>query len=416
MLFIKRYPIQILLALCFIPTLIIDFECHDISKGTVLNYFVGYATGFGGRKLIGTIFGLFLPEYVQKRHILPIVFGTSVLMVILFCYLICRAVPNKKNYYLPTIAIIILYLISPFSILTYLSSHLSIWAMETYMIVLVLSWLISYIRIRGSLAYYIITLVTIILSTLIHHTFCCLFLPLMLALFTNDILSESFFSTRKTLVYGIICMIEFILFIFIWQFSSMNIDIDTLCQQLDGRTSPGIMFDIKDSNGFGKEGIWQYYYATNYENRMQNAPVFKYRYIELVLSLVLMSPLLIIFFYPWIYAIQHSRNKKQHWCYILMPSISICFSIPIFFMATDYGRWWFCLFFCQFLLLLTMIIIKDRRIKAAIASMYYYFSQRPYFASVIYLYILFCLHADPWYGLKEACQIRQILTQTPYYL
>ena len=45
-------------------------------------YFVGYSTGFGARKLLGTIFSFILPEYTTHRHLVPYIW--CVLLAIFF--------------------------------------------------------------------------------------------------------------------------------------------------------------------------------------------------------------------------------------------------------------------------------------------------------------------------------------------
>ena len=146
--FCAAYATQILILLCLFPTLLVTFENHDIAMHTTLNYFVGYETGFGGRKLIGTLCHLIMPYYISKRYILAMMWSAQGVMVVFFSMFVGRTIPCLSFSNVPAIMLAVVYMAGPFSMLHFISTRASVWVVETYMMVLTLSWLFVYLRYR----------------------------------------------------------------------------------------------------------------------------------------------------------------------------------------------------------------------------------------------------------------------------
>lgn len=122
------YSLPFILSISFIPSLVQCFNALMRGGGGLHSpyYFIGYETGFGGRKLIGSLFSLFLPDYVQHRHIGPIVFMAFLLLAFLFIILVFRTMKLKDLKSSPaaqsTLCFLAIYLFSPIRFLVLLDN------------------------------------------------------------------------------------------------------------------------------------------------------------------------------------------------------------------------------------------------------------------------------------------------------
>jgi hypothetical protein len=316
-------------------------------------YFIGYETGFGGRKLIGSLFSLFLPDYVQHRHIAPVVFMAFILLAIMFVVLVCRTIKLKdlksSSASQSILVFLAIYLISTYSIFGFIEQCAGF--IDVFLYLLTLAFVFIYIKYRGKWFYYFSTTLIVLAGCLIHHIFCCLFSPLFFALFINEVYSNNQLHVKEFVVYGIITLMLIILFCLIWFFSS-PVDIDAVYEQVCSRTN-GVCFKEKI--------VFQWLYGSNHENylSMWEQGNFPLRYHQFLPVIVLMSPIIALFCSPWIMAITKAVKGIQRRKYLLMFLAQNLLFLPIFVIATDYFRWWYAWFFCQIVMMLTMYKIKD---------------------------------------------------------
>jgi hypothetical protein len=316
-------------------------------------YFIGYETGFGGRKLIGSLFSLFLPDYVQHRHITPVVFMAFLLLAIMFVVLVCRTIKLKDMKSSPEsrsiLCFLAIYLISANSIFGFIGQCAGF--IDVFLYLLTLAFVFIYIKYRGKWFYYFSTTLIVLAGCLTHHIFCCLFFPLFFALFINEVYSNNQLRVKEFVVYGIITLMLIILFCLIWFFSS-PVDIDAVYEQVCSRTN-GVC--IKERI------VFHWLYGSNHENylSMWENGQFPLRYYQFLPVAVLMTPIIALFYSPWIMAIKNAEKGIQRRKYLLMFLAQNLLFLPIFVIATDYFRWWYAWFFCQIIMMLTMYKIKD---------------------------------------------------------
>lgn len=350
----SRYTMPFLLLMCFISPFV---KCINTLRGGggihSPYYFIGYETGFGGRKLIGTLLSPFLPEYVQHRHIVPIILIAFIVLSIAFIVFVCHTIKIRD---LKTtlaaqsvFAFIAVYLISDFSIFGFIGRCAGY--IDIFLYLTTFAFLFIYIKYRTKWFYYIGVALIVLSGCLIHHIFCCLFFPLFLALFIYDIYADNIFNAHKFLAYSIISTLLLLLFLLIWFFSS-PMDIDAVYEQVCNRTN-GVC--IKERL------VFQWLYGTNHENylSMWEIEQFPLRYYQFFPVLLLISPLLGLFCAPWIMSIRKAQKGPQRVKYLLMFLVQILVFFPIFIIATDYSRWWYAWFFCQTMMILTMYKIHD---------------------------------------------------------
>ncbi|MBQ8703044.1 MAG: hypothetical protein IJ524_01555 [Bacteroidales bacterium] len=398
--FVRKYRLPLLAALCLVPTVInvIRYSFHIGEWWPSVHYFVGYDTGFGGRKLIGTICGWLFPDYVTGGVVTGIVLVANLLLLLLLLLFVLRTV-KPGDAMTPVAAVLVLYVVQPFNVLQFCNRGMSAGFMETYQLVLTLGWLLLFLRWRGRWWYYLLTLLVAAAGCLIHHTFCCTLFPLFVALFVYD-MTDGGFSVKKAVVYGLICLAILSLFVSIWLFGHMNVDIDTLQADIVRRAAP-------DACGADKEALRQYYYdyGSNNVEGLQSL-----RIVEFVFSLLLMSPILAVFYWPWFAAARHSRQCR----YWIVPVVITVLTIPVFLRTTDYTRWWICWFFGLMALLLVVSHDGNLPLKEALERMWLFFKRRWYLAVLLLVYAA-QLYYISYEGLVPAIVLRNFLFGfTPY--
>lgn len=182
---------------------------------------------------------------------------------------------------------------------------------------------------------------------------CNIYFPLVFALFIYDIFSEDNRRKTKIILYSAITLGLFALFCAITFFSEMNVDFNTYYQYLQGRTTESI--DLSTD-----WALYYEYYAKMPEHISTYVePIWKYNIARFVLTLIVLAPLFIMFWLPWIYAIRHAPTKSDKWCYILMQCSLNVIILPAYIMAVDYMRWTYAYLFGQCALLLFMIYREE---------------------------------------------------------
>lgn len=404
--FVKEYKVFFVLAIAFVPALItvvtLAYGPVENYGWNILYYHVGYETGFGGRKLLASFCHFVFPEFVTLRNIRTMVIIANFTLVLLFILFTGKSILNcrKTSVWLP---VSLLYLLGPFSIVAFMTSELSVAFTETYQIVLTLVWLLLWVRYRGKWLFYIATLLVATTCCLQHHTFCCTLFPLYVGLFAYDIIGSNRLHTNKMIVYGSICFILLGILFVIWKFSQMTIGIEELNDWLKEHASV-------DAFEGSRQAQTAYYYQTNAENREAISEMFswRFRYGELFWSIVLMLPLLVTVYYPWVRASHTASSKLSAWRYRLVWILITILTVPIFCMAIDYSRWFICYFFSMFAATMAVISTKDRPLSAALSRMYRWFSNHPFFSVALVLYLI-GLHCTSYhegdFGLREAIKL-----------
>jgi len=349
--FCEQYSVQIFVFLMCIPALL-NIRTGDINSYHTFFYFIDYSTGFGGKKLLGEICSLWLPKEVGKQHLLPLITTIVFLMVALFSWFCGKCLSRNQQNKQPLLVFIAIYLLSPFSFLMLVNM---ISRVDFYLATATLLFLYLFIRHRGTWYYYILTLIIICLASLLHHIFCNIFFPLFFALFIYDIYSERIHVTQKTVYYLTISLLLSLLFFSIVFFSKMNIGFESLYSYLQERSTDS-------TSALSLKGALYYeYYAKIPEHYIAYVqPVLKYNIARFGLTIIVLSPLLFLFWTPWILAIHHSTDKREKWCYILMQLFIHLIILPAYLMAIDYDRWNCAYCFIQFCLILVLYYLEEK--------------------------------------------------------
>ena len=403
---LKWLPLALFAA--FIPSIV--YSAMQIVKGNWLGnyslyYYVGYETGFGGRKLIGTICSLFFPEHITAHFMWGVIFCVVCVMIAMFVWFVTHCVKRSIPNAMPAVAVTLLYCVGPFSLIGFIQERLAVYFIDPYHFILTFSWLLLFMRYRGKWFFYIITLVVSVTACLIHHTFCCTLFPLFVALFVYDTLDNGRINWRKAVCYGLICVILLAVLVVIWTQSYMNVDIETLSAQIGERVDPDAYYKWEDTDS----ALFVMFYASNALNReiAFNMLSATNLCIELVLTIICMLPFIWLFWKPWFMAAELVEVPLLKWKYRSVSIVITCLTLPIFFMATDYSRWFAGYFFSLFSVTLVTIAMRDNPLIQAWKQVLLYFRRRPWIALVLIVYAI-QMHMNFFSGLDLAIRIRKM--------
>lgn len=349
----KRTPW--LLVLCFIPALCYFFlhSFGDISSDHAMFYFNTYSMGWGGRKLLGTLFNLFYPGDVSRGAILSFVYTVN-FIAIFFLILIVSQCLKADCRRAGTLAVIFgLYLMSPYSFVKYIGAGWTLHFIDIYLIALTLVCVWLFMHYRDKWFFYPLLLLLTFSACLIHHLFCSTLLPMLIALFLYDILSDRQKTVRKMMSYGTILMVLFVVFVCIYKYSRMTVDIDTFYNNMVARCPSNLVHHDKDY------AVYMQFYASNKSNIDWGKYYMHDRHVETVFTLLFMLPLLVVLWMPWLMSIKHASSLSQRLKYVVVLGASVCFAYPGFVAVTDYGRLFYIFFLCQALLVLLVCFLKD---------------------------------------------------------
>lgn len=364
------------------------------------NYLVGYETGFGGRKLIGTLFGWIMPDYIEPCHIRMFILPANLLMLMLFAWFVYRASSLMANKRFPLLLFVAVYAVSPFSIMGFVDTKQSLGFMDAYQLVLTMVWLLLYMRRREGAFYYVATLLIVVVCLLIHHTFLCTLFPLFISLFVYDIMSDNGNWRRKLLYYASVSGVIALLFFAMWRFSRMNVEFDVLYDRLCHKADTAVLPD--------KSGLWFLYYMSNGENVHSNHDLLPLRYVEFLYTVVLLFPLYMVLYYPWMSAARKAESMCARLRYRAVYLSVTLLSLPIFIVATDYTRWWLGFCFSMFAVTMVAVHIGDEGIIQRLKAMFS-FARRRWWLAIVAIIYLAQFSALDFRGLKQAIELRMWL-------
>ena len=405
--FLKWLPIALFAS--FVPSIV--YCVMQLIKGNWLGnyslyYYVGYETGFGGRKLIGTICSWLFPEHITAHFMWGVILCAVCVMIALFVWFVTRCIKQSIPNAIATVAVTILYAILPFSLIGFLQARLAVYFIDTYHFILTFIWLLLFMRYRGKWHFYIITAIISVAACLIHHTFCCTLFPLFVALFLYDTFDGANINWRKAIAYSVICVVMLTLLIIIWTQSHMNVDIETLSAQIGERVDPDAYYRWEDSDA----ALYILFYASNALNRQMAFAQWGATnlYFELVLTLILTLPFILVFCHPWFMAAKKTERPLSKWRYRLIPIVITALTLPIFFMATDYSRWFVGYFFSLFAVNMMALALGDKPVTQSWRGILTYFRRKPWIVLVLIVYAI-QLHMNFSCGLDLAIRIRKMV-------
>ena len=396
----NKYSLLALLLVAMMPSaataVYYAFHDHWCDYWPTFNYFIGYEYGFGGRKLIGTLLGPLMPEMVTAKHIRMFVLPANLLMLFGTAWVVWRALADRGVQAVPVALLLALYAANPFSLFAYVHTHLSMCFMETYQLLLVLLWLALYVKRRSTWYYYLATPLVAILGCLIHHTFCCTLLPLMIGLVLFDTFQNGRLHRGRGTFYAVSLLLLLALFVALWLFSGMNIGQEELYARIAARANQDVLPD--------RDGLRMLYFLSNAEN---SAGAFTAaRAWQFAVELLLMLPLMALLATPWVVAARQTYDRIERLRYWL-PLAAQLLVVPVFFMATDYSRWWVCWTFSLAMMPMAAFATGDKGMSVALQTLWQWMKLRWYLPLMLAIYLMQLHNSDRQFfdGMKESADL-----------
>ncbi len=396
----NKYSLLALLLVAMMPSaataVYYAFHDHWCDYWPTFNYFIGYEYGFGGRKLIGTLLGPLMPEMVTAKHIRMFVLPANLLMLFGTAWVVWRALADRGVQAVPVALLLALYAANPFSLFAYVHTHLSMCFMETYQLLLVLLWLALYVKRRNTWYYYLATPLVAILGCLIHHTFCCTLLPLMIGLVLFDTFQNGRLHRGRGTFYAVSLILLLALFVALWLFSGMNIGQEELYARIAARANQDVLPD--------RDGLRMLYFLSNAEN---SAGAFTAaRAWQFAVELLLMLPLMALLATPWVVAARQTYDRIERLRYWL-PLAAQLLVVPVFFMATDYSRWWVCWTFSLAMMPMAAFATGDKGMSVALQTLWQWMKRRWYLPLMLAIYLMQLHNSDRQFfdGMKESADL-----------
>ncbi|HOQ00892.1 MAG TPA: hypothetical protein PK604_08745 [Acetivibrio clariflavus] len=107
---------------------------------------------------------------------------------------------------------------------------------------------------------------------------------------------------------------------------------------------------------------------------------------HLLVAIVFFSPYIFLLFKLWKRVISNATSKLHKLVYLIMP-FGIITTLPLWIMHIDYGRWCYAVCFYEFIIILSLIAMKDKHFIIAFNDTAKSIQQKPVLLLFLFLYI-----------------------------
>ena len=372
---IRKYNIELAVFVTIILTMT-SYVSLSIPHWNFLTFVIDYHTGFGGRKLIGTLTSTILGGYVQRKVVLLIILLFYVLLIGGLSLLIGAFIRKLKSYgnehYIFSIYTAALYLFCPASLLFLVSSS-NMGRMDGFIIASVFTFVPFYIKGRYS---YIAAFLLSAISMLIHPIFACTYFPFYMALMIYDSFKSGVDKSKLFASLGI-CFVLFIFFCYIQLAPKETMSATDAFNYLSSRTDYPL----------NKSSLYYEYYAP-FDKHLQDwaIPNYPHSLAGLVLTILFLSPIFIYFILFWRNCIKNAGSSLEKNTYRLM-NAAFLVMIPAFIVTVDYARWMAGYIICQFMLIGILLYKGDKCALNSSMKISQTIKDYPVLAMLILLYI-----------------------------
>ncbi len=368
-----KYEVVILLYLllqffAFLPSQ------NDMAVWPFLTYLGNYNRGFMPRAFIGEVLSWFTSFYTQKM-----LYNLSVVVCILLCFFIAilgAFLIKKADNKLAVTSVVAIMISSP-TFMPLFSAWLGI--TDIY---LILFTLIAFVFNENKFLRYSVPFI-MLACTAIHHAYLFLYMvPVAIALLYD------LFKNKKYLRDGILCAFTYISLIVFALFCVNK-------RENNGFASTQEMVDFmvsKTDMNIGKDWLMQvvpneYLSDTGYLFDKIGSTL---SFSNLLGIVLIFSPLVLLFAFGWIKAIQKSAEKSEKFIFFfcLIQPIS---TIPAYIFALNWNRWTSSIITAQCIMYLFMIHRKNPVVVSVTGSIAEFFKK--HFAIVIFYLIYFASFA-----------------------
>ena len=119
-----------------------------------------------------------------------------------------------------------------------------------------------------------------------------------------------------------------------------------------------------------------------------------------------MLPLLVLLATPWVVAARQTYDRIERLRYWL-PLAAQLLVVPVFFMATDYSRWWVCWTFSLAMMPMAAFATGDKGMSVALQTLWQWMKRRWYLPLMLAIYLMQLHNSDRQFfdGMKESADL-----------
>jgi hypothetical protein len=429
---LKKYGVFVTVCIFFMLQLS-SGEVQHLSPYNLYPYVMSYQRfGFGSRFFIGSVIDLFT-ETVPESLIIMIAFFATMLFYMTAagfmqsCY--NKTAPEKR---MPILALYAFILLSP-TINQFLAKSQTYGKLETYLqiivfLIIALSsrrfgiWLVPILCVMGVAIYqnfiflYFAPLVVIILLKIAKSTDKRAFVKLTAVLGLTVILTCSaflLFQFKKDLTYDSPEAIR----AEIAKYSDVELLYKTNEPKLVTNPVTGETY-ISLEPEYNEEPcndalLQEYFYGIKdhfniYFLDPENGNYFPYKIFEFFANIILLSPLFIFLILFYKGSIKNTDDKKVKWVYRL-GCLSMASYLPPFMLTVDYGRWFYALFFIQFVLVIYLAATEEAASRSLSEIFERYVKKHPIGIGVLLLYFSAMGNLHLLYGFEVVKKLQEAI-------
>ncbi len=336
-------------------------------------FLITYQFGFVSRGLIGSLLALAFPFLSHK--ILYIVIVCSLVLLMIVSSVMTGKVIRSADASIKTITIflVLIFCTNPGAI-SFLFNHVNFGRFDIYLMIITAC---CCMLIVGNRYLFLIPVLTV-LGVLIHQGFLFLFFPsILLLLLFNYTRSKSKKIMSVTITTGIITTLTYLYIQLFGKIESLSLQelVYVVASRTDARVS--------------KRMLEFEYFLSLKQNFIQLVlPAIWNKFYNLVIILILTSPLIYFFFFLWRNTIEKASSRKMKFIYKAM-AFSFLSTAPLFLLAIDWGRWLSAIITVQFILIFSLIYLRDVAMVSSVKLLNDNYLKRP----VIFILAL-CLLAS----------------------
>jgi hypothetical protein len=108
---------------------------------------------------------------------------------------------------------------------------------------------------------------------------------------------------------------------------------------------------------------------------------------QLPLALITYSPFIYVLIKLWKRVREKAKDKRDMFTYTLLP-LGFLTAMPLF-IHMDYGRWFYAMFFYEFILILSLVAMKDTPVRQAVDETFGELRRRPIVSGLLVSYAIF---------------------------
>lgn len=357
----------------------------DLHDWCATPYFLTYDFGFISRGLVGSILKLFFP-YLSARLLFVIIGSCLLMLCLVTAVFLGRAVrfsePDSRDF---VFYLALLFCINPGSV-AFLFSWVNYGRLDLFLILITLA--ASLCIQKGSLVPVPFLAGA---GVMIHQVYVFLYFPTLLLLLIYHGWGEKK-SRRIQLITIFTLLLVTILFAYLQIYGKISSDNSAaVLQVITSRTDAVISARMID---------FEYFLPLSEHLHQLVWPSIKINSLKMLVVLVLLAPLIYIFFSLWRQTIKNASTAVAKAIYWAM-ALNFFMAVPVFLLTIDWGRWLAAIIICQFVLLFSLISQGDENVRCSLSELQAGYVRH----GSLYLFVLCFLGAA---GKFEAAEVLAI--------